>query len=294
MAFTIANWTCYSSSLNQGQESVVPFGESVAVMLNAPNLFIYGSPNDTAAQIGAANYFLPQYRSLNVGDWIFGYGTDTSFALQVTAVSSTSVTTESVGLTTSIGTANLVDHAVTYVKMQEASALVLLGNPTGGLADVSEITLDPTLEFDGTALKVAEVMQNYVEVEMSAANWNGMYAAPFQVAAAPGANKMILVQQCAISFFWGTTEFTGGGVVGLQYGTDAQLLGAPASNTQAAADITSANTSRVFLLDGSLDTGAVLTDAVNAGVYISNATAAFAAGDSTFKVKLWYAVISTT
>ncbi len=88
MAFTIANWTCVSSSLNQGQETVVPFGGSSTV-LNAPNAFIYGSPNDTVAQISAANYFLAQYASLSVCDIFLVNGTDGSNMYVVATSSST-------------------------------------------------------------------------------------------------------------------------------------------------------------------------------------------------------------
>lgn len=91
MAFTIANWTCISSSLSQGQEIVTPFMGSTTVG-NAPNLFMYGSPNDSTTTIAAANYFLPQYNSLSAGDWIMGFGTDAPFIYQVIASSSTSVT----------------------------------------------------------------------------------------------------------------------------------------------------------------------------------------------------------
>lgn len=98
MAFTISNWTCISSSLNQGQESVIPFGGS-STTENAPNIFIYGSPTDTASTIGGSNYFLGQYASLSVGDWIMGFGTDLGFIYQVTASTSTSVTVDSVSFT---------------------------------------------------------------------------------------------------------------------------------------------------------------------------------------------------
>lgn len=91
MAFTINNWTCTSSSLNQGQETVTPFGSS-EIISNAPNVFMYGSPNDNTGTIGSANYFLSQYASLSVGDWIMGFGTDSPFIYQVTASSSSGVT----------------------------------------------------------------------------------------------------------------------------------------------------------------------------------------------------------
>jgi len=91
MAFTNANWTCVSASLSQGQQIVTPF-EGSSTILNAPNIFMYGSPNDIVSVIHTANYFLTKYASLNVGDWIMGYGTDGSFIFQVTSSSPTSVT----------------------------------------------------------------------------------------------------------------------------------------------------------------------------------------------------------
>ena len=292
MAYTNSNWACISSSLNKGQETVTPFG-GVPTVVNAPNLFLYGSPVDTVAVISAANYFLPEYASLSVGDWILGFGTDASFALQVTAVSSTAVTVMSVGLTSSIGTANIVDHAVTYPKIQQVAASSLLGNATVGVANVEEITLASSLAFNGTVLGLAPLYDNYVEVNMTAAQWNGMYATPVQLVAAPGANKMVLVNKVAINLLFGTTQFTGGGVVGLQYGASAHLAGNLASVTEAAADFTGAAASTMFRLGGGLNTGALLSNAANAAVSISNQTGAFATGDSTFKVQVWYSVIPT-
>src|SRR5579863_240874 len=199
MSFTINNWTCISSSLNQGQLTVVPFGGSSTVE-NAPNIFMYGSPNDTVATIIASNYFLSEYASLSVGDWILGFGTDASFSVQVTAVSSTSVTVASTGLTTSIGTANIVNNAVTYAKIQQASAgNVLLGNPTGSAANYSEVTLGNGLDFASTALELKPSYLNVVEVSLTASQFNGMYATPVQVIAAPGANKAIIVNHAVLN-----------------------------------------------------------------------------------------------
>lgn len=153
MAFAIANWACVSPSLNQGQETVTPFGGS-ATVLNAPNQFMYASATDNVAAISAANYFLSQYKSLSVGDWIMGNGSDASFSLVVTAVSSTSVTVVSSGLTTNIGTANIVDGAVTGVKMEAlASGRVFVGS-AGSVATPQPISGDATLAASG-ALTIA-------------------------------------------------------------------------------------------------------------------------------------------
>lgn len=48
-------------------------------------------------------------------------------------------------------------NAVTYAKMQQATASRLLGNPTGSLANVSEISLGATLAFSGSALQTGAI-----------------------------------------------------------------------------------------------------------------------------------------
>lgn len=292
MAFTLANWSCVSSSLAQGQLSVTPYGGSPTT-LNSPNLFTYKSPNDATATIEGANYFLSEYASLDVGDIILGAGTDTSFALVVTASSSTSVTTQSMGLTTNIGTANIQNNAVTYAKIQQASADTLIGNPTGGAANVEEITLGNGLQFSGSTLQLNPQLLNVVEVSLTAAQFNGMYATPVQVIAAPGANMVNIVDSCVLNMTFVSAQFAAGGVVGLQYGNSAHLAGPAASATEQASDFTGAAASTIFRIGGGLSTGAATASAANAAIYISNATAAFTTGDSTFKVWVWYKTIPT-
>jgi hypothetical protein len=291
MAFTIANWTCVSASLNQGQETVTPYGGSPTV-LNAQNLFAYDSPNDAVATIAAANYFLTQYASLSVGDWIFVNGTDASEILVVVTSSSAGVTTAGFAASGTVNTANIVNNAVTYAKFQQASADTLIGNPTGGTANVEEITLGNGLAFSGTTLAVPNTNLIYAKVAITAAEWNGMYAAPKLLVAAPGANNLIVVERCVLVMTFVSADYAAGGVVGLQYDSTAHGAGDPASTTEAAADFFAA-ASTSFMLKGDLSTGAAFTTSVDKGLYISNLTQAFTTGDSTWEAHVWYKIIPT-
>lgn len=293
MSYTNANWTCVSASLNQGQETVTPYGGSPTV-LNAPNLFIYGSPTDALATIAAANYFLAEYASLSVGDVIIVNGTDGSNMYIVATSTSTGVTVDSFTTTGSVATANIQNNAVTYAKIQQSvGANTLLGNPTGGAANFEEVTLGNGLDFASTVLELKPSYLNVVEVSLTAAQFNGMYATPVSVIAAPGANKAIIVNHAVLNMTYGAAQFAAGGAVGLQYGSTAHLAGAPASATEAATDFTGASASTLFRFGAGLSTGAAVSAAANAAVYISNATAAFTTGDSTFNLWIWYEVIPT-
>jgi hypothetical protein len=290
MAFTIANWTCVSASLSQGQETVTPFGGSPTV-LNAPNLFIYGSPTDALATIAAANYFLPQYASLKVGDVIIVNATDGSNLYIVATSSSTGVTVNSFTVSGSVATANIQNNAVTFAKMQEIATVTLLGNPTGGTTEVSEVTLGNGLEFSGTDLQVPLSVINYATVAVSAAEFNGMYAAPKLLVAAGGANTQLILDKCCLVMTYGAANYAAGGVAAVQWDSTANGAGVIASSTLAAATFQAA-ASTTFTFNGGV-VAAPFTTTVNKGLYLSNITGAFTTGDSNFVAHVWYKVIPT-
>lgn len=51
-----------------------------------------------------------------------------------------------------VATANIADNAVTFAKFQEVAASKLVGNPTGGATEVSEVGISGGLEFSGSTL----------------------------------------------------------------------------------------------------------------------------------------------
>ncbi len=290
MAFKDINWTCISSSLNQGQETITPFGGS-PTLYNAPNIFIYGSDADAVATINASNYFLPEYASLSVGDWILVNGSDASEILIVATVSSTSVTTSGFGGGGPINTADLVDNAVTFAKMQEIATHTLLGNPTGGTTEVSEVTLGNGLEFNSTTLRVPLAQLQYTTVAITAAQFNGMYAAPKLLVAAGGANTLLVLDKVDLLMTFVSAAYAAGGVAAVQYDSTANGAGVIASTTLSAATF-QAGVSTGFMFN----TGVVpqtFSTCVDKGLYLSNISGAFTTGDSTFVAHIWYKLIPT-
>lgn len=274
MAFTIANWGSTSTSLNAGQETITPFGGSPTVE-NTCNVFTYISPTDAVATIIAANYFLPQYASLSVGDIIWGSGTDASFAVQVVTSSSTGVTVASMGLTTSIGTANIVDGAVTAAKLASDA-----------------VTTIKILNNNVTSAKLALNVLQYAAVAVTATEFNGMYAAPKLLVAAGGANTLLVLDKADLLQTYGSAAFAAGGVVAVQYDSTANGAGVIASSTRPAADFfVTASTGYGFNMGVVAQT---FSTCVNKGLYLSNITQAFTTGTgSSFVAHCWYKVVPT-
>jgi hypothetical protein len=122
------------------------------------------------------------------------------------------------------------------------------------------------------------------QVALSAANIIAMNGAPVQILAAPGANKLILVDMIHFQFK-AATQFTGGGAVTFVYHGGSVN---PHGSNIPAATITSASSSNNVLPPQS----AVIQPPTNTGIDITNATAAFATGTGTAIVTIWYSILT--
>jgi len=125
-------------------------------------------------------------------------------------------------------------------------------------------------------------------VVVTAANLIGMKAAPVSILPAPGAGKLIIVDAIAFQFKNGATQFTGGGALSFVYHRTAVT---PHTGSIAATVLQAAAADVQYL--GPNTTGALdLQSAINLGLDITNATAAFAAGNGTAIVTVWYSVVT--
>lgn len=143
-----------------------------------------------------------------------------------------------------------------------------------------------------TSAKTAATLMQYAEVDMTAAQWNGMYGAPVQLVAAPGANKVIVVDKIVLNMTFVSAQYAAGGVVAAQYDSTVHGAGSPASATIAAATVNGYAASTGIMVDGAM-ASVLFTAMVNKGLYLSNQTGAFTTGDSTWKIQVWYRVVAT-
>lgn len=136
----------------------------------------------------------------------------------------------------------------------------------------------------------------YSQVTVTLAQFLAMYTTPIQLVAAAGANTIIVPRLVVIKMTYGSAQLAGGGAVSAQWGNTSHAGGVLATNTEAATDFTGATASTLFKLTAASgdSSQAAYSACVNAGIYLSCATAVFTAGTAaTFKVGTFYNVITS-
>ena len=241
--------------------------------LNNNAMWNYSDTDTAIATIVAANFFDPVNENnptpvINIGDLIWIVASDVldgEFA-QVTAVSPhvTVAVFNAVLGAGSVGTNNLADNAVTQAKIANNAV-------ASGQLDVSTI--------------------QYAQVAMTAAEWNGMYATPKLIVAAPGAGLIIQTEKIWFDMTYVAAQYAAGGVVNLQYDNTVQGAGVAATTDTAAATITGLAATSIVPVAGTTSAFAQATT-VNKGLYMSNKTGAFTTGDGTWKINVAYRIIT--
>lgn len=129
------------------------------------------------------------------------------------------------------------------------------------------------------------------QISLTAAEINGMYAAPKLLLSAPGSGKSIAIAKVIFKITRTATAFANGGAAIIQYDSTVNGGGTQACDSTLASTVITgaAGTSH------SIRNGAVISDStatiVNKGIYLSNATGAFDTGTGTATVDIWYAVL---
>lgn len=312
MAFDIERFTRSTLAFNSGSITL-----SDSSLANGPAVFSYATADDTAATVAGANYFNAEacIYDLSVDDIILCVCSNANVMLQVATVNRTAspktITTVAFTDAGTVDTANIADGAVTNAKVNAAAAIAFSklevmtsGNIlVGSAANVAtEVTMsgDVAIIASGaTTIQAGAVdssmmnanMLRYAAVTMSAAEFNGAFAAPHLLVAAAGANTLVVLEQVQFAMTYGAAAFAAGGVAAVQYDSTVEGAGVIASTTLAAA-VFQATASTTWTMNAGV-VALPFATTVNKGLYFSNVTQAFTTGDSDMVVHLWYRVIPT-
>lgn len=133
-----------------------------------------------------------------------------------------------------------------------------------------------------------------VNINITAAQFNGMYANPIQLMPPPGAGKLILVNLAVLELQYNAPQFNNGGDVIIQYGNVVHGAGPAAAGGPTAAVITALNATTILGMASSIflnQNGIASANAVNTGLFLSNNTAPYAAGASNFSLTIYYTIV---
>jgi len=131
-------------------------------------------------------------------------------------------------------------------------------------------------------------------LSLTAAQFIAGYATPIVALAAPGANRMYTNVRAAFFMTYGSAQFANGGAIGFQYGSSANLAGTKVTGTLAAASLNALVASSAWTLIPAAVAPVAIATPVNAGIYLSNDTAAFTGGTAaTFVVQVSANVVSS-
>lgn len=186
-----------------------------------------------------------------------------------------------VGNASNVATARTMSGAAT---LSNTGLLTIANNAITG----SNI-VDHVLDYSELALNVAAS----TTVTVPAAQIKALYDTPVQLVAAQGEGTLIIIDSILWDIFYGTTQYTAGGVLAAQYGNTVHGAGPVASGTLAAASLNGV-TADGFLSMGGVAGALSVTKsaALNTAVYLSNQTANFATGDSTGILYVKYRVVT--
>jgi hypothetical protein len=300
---TLADGNIFVGNALNVATGVTPSGDitltNTGVFGIAPGVIVNADINAAAAIAFSKLAALPS------ADILVGSAGNVATAVAVTGditVNNTGVTAIGAGKIT-----NTMVNAAAAIDFSKLAALpsadILVGS-AGNVPTAVAVTGDVTISNAGVtaigANKVLSTMMSpllmkYATATVSAAEFNGMFAAPKLLLAAGGANTLIVLHRAQLVMTFVSAAYANGGVVTIQYDTTVNGAGVAASNTEAAADFFAA-ASTAFQFEGvSGNTVAIspFTTSVNKGLYLSNQTGAFTTGDSTWVVHLWYSIIPT-
>jgi hypothetical protein len=128
----------------------------------------------------------------------------------------------------------------------------------------------------------------HTRVQIPTAAVKTMFATPVQLLAAPGATKAYMIHKALLNVKYNSATYTSGGAIGIVYSPSAAAAMEASVDAALLVGPTQSTIESVTGLIGNDNLSAV----VNNAVFIENATANFATGNSDLYVDLWYSVVT--
>ena len=267
---------------------------------SSPKLWTYKSTTDAVATIEASGYFNQIFETLNQGDLIYVVGSDGVQQRTVASeVNTLPVVTNGFVFSGQIQTADIANNAVTADKLNASVAGPGLTGGAGTALAVQTDNVGVEINVDTLRLKdlgvtnskVARNIPKTAVVNMTSAEWIAMSATPKLLVAAAGPNTLHRVKNVRYEVDYNSVQYTGGGVVAVQYDSTSSGGGVLASATVANTVFNGYSADSTVGAEGDL-VGSASTSTVNKGLYLSTPTA-FAAGNSPVQVYITYETVTT-
>lgn len=257
----------------------------------APQIFVASTP-DSLGTITATGYLNDMSERFKKNDVLYINYDDTSTFPLSTGESST-----------------LKEFAVTYSASNWGLTSVLTGLGQAAAKDVTDNTKSLVASVTGTFVandfifaadtagtstpsgyNVNNILK-YASVAITAAEFNGAYAAPKLLVAAGGANTLLVPQYVMLLMTYGSAAYAAGGVAAVQWDNTVHGAGVLATTTLSAATF-QPTASTGFAFNAGV-VPATFSTCVNKGLYLSNLTGAFTTGDSAMVAKVFYRTLAT-
>ena len=187
----------------------------------------------------------------------------------------------------SIAGAVPASESATGIVEEATDSEVTAGTATGGTG--SKLFVTPTKLLTWIASYLPDKVQS-LTVSLSSAQLLGMFATPVQIIPAPGAGKVIVIDNVLFSYTHVSIAYLAGGSMKYVYGSNTTNLVNPAVSSN---NITQANSNLDYEVGirnvSYTGPGGI---AANTAVNITNDTAAFTTGNGTAKVFIKYRIIT--
>jgi hypothetical protein len=133
----------------------------------------------------------------------------------------------------------------------------------------------------------------YTKVTLAPSDITGMFATPKLLISNAGAHTLIQPFSVVLEVAFNTTAYTGGGTTFIQWGSTIHGAGSQAGGVMGTANF-NVLASGFTLSTVRVSLGTLTSNNVNTSLYLSNQTGAYATGDSTCYLHIYYYVLSTT